>query len=128
MISEATNKGFIEELLEKLILGSEHTPKILEKLFNQLMLAERETVLGAAPYERTEDRNGFANGFKDRKYLSKKELNFFRSVEHRNHVASLSEIFDGVFESDVIKKSNFPKFGITWNLRLFQIWNIKVNK
>lgn len=71
MISEATNKHFIEELLEKLILGSEHTPRILEKLFNQLMLAERETVLGAAPYERTEDRNGFANGFKDRKYLSK---------------------------------------------------------
>ena len=71
MISEATNKHFIEELLEKLILGSEHTPRILEKLFNQLMLAERETVLGAAPYERTEDRNGLANGFKDRKYLSK---------------------------------------------------------
>ena len=68
------------------------------------------------------------SGRAHRKYLSKKELNFFRSVEHRNHVASLSEIFDGVFESDVIKKSNFPKFGITWNLRLFQIWNIKVNK
>ena len=71
MISEASNKHFIEELLEKLILGSEHTPRIIEKLFNQLMLAERESVLGAAPYERTEDRKGFANGFKDRKYLSK---------------------------------------------------------
>ena len=71
MISEATNKYFIEELLEKLILGSEHTPRIMEKLLNQLMLAERESVLGAAPYERTEDRKGFANGFKDRKYLSK---------------------------------------------------------
>jgi putative transposase len=71
MISEATNKHFIEELLEKLILGSEHTPRILEKLLNQIMLAERESVLGAAPYERTEDRKGFANGFKDRKYLSK---------------------------------------------------------
>jgi putative transposase len=71
MITEATNKYFIEELLEKLILGSEHTPRIVEKLLNQLMLAERESVLGAAPYERTEDRKGFANGFKDRKYLSK---------------------------------------------------------
>ncbi len=71
MISEATNKGFIEELLEKLILGSEHTPRILENLLNQLMLAERESVLGAAPYERTDNRTGFANGFKDRKYLSK---------------------------------------------------------
>ena len=71
MISEASNKHFIEELLEKFILGSEHTPRILEKLLNQLMLAERESVLGAAPYERTEDRTGFANGFKDRKYLSK---------------------------------------------------------
>ncbi|MBS0627693.1 MAG: IS256 family transposase [Verrucomicrobia bacterium] len=71
MIAEATNKYFIEELLEKLILGSEHTPRIMEKLLNQLMLAERESVLGAGPYERTEDRKGFANGFKDRKYLSK---------------------------------------------------------
>jgi len=71
MISEATNKGFIDELLEKLILGSEHTPRVLENLLNQLMLAERESVLGAAPYERTDNRTGFANGFKDRKYLSK---------------------------------------------------------
>jgi hypothetical protein len=71
MITEATNKYFIEELLEKLILGSEHTPRIMEKLLNQLMLAERESVLGAGPYERTEDRKGFANGFKDKKYLSK---------------------------------------------------------
>jgi putative transposase len=70
MISEATNRSLIEEILEKLILGSEQTPRILEKLINQLMLAEREEVLRAAPYERTQDRTGFANGFKDRKYLS----------------------------------------------------------
>jgi len=71
MISEATNKSLIEEILEKIVLGSDQAPRILEKLLNQLMLAERESVLKAAPYERTEERTGFANGFKDRKYLSK---------------------------------------------------------
>ncbi len=71
MISEATNKYFIEEILEKFVLGSENAPRILEKLLNQVMLAERESVLCAAPYERTDNRTGSANGFKDRKYLSK---------------------------------------------------------
>jgi putative transposase len=40
---------------------------VLEKLFNELMKAEREAVLEAKPYERTEERKGYANGFKDKK-------------------------------------------------------------
>jgi len=38
----------------------------LAKLFNELMKVEREQVLGAAPYERTEERKGYANGFKNK--------------------------------------------------------------
>jgi transposase-like protein len=36
----------------------------LEKLLNEVMKLERTEVLQAAPYERTEQRQGYANGFK----------------------------------------------------------------
>lgn len=70
MISEARNQ-IIQETLQELVLGSEKTNKALEKLFNALMLAEREEVLHAGHYERTPDRTGYANGFKEKKYLSR---------------------------------------------------------
>lgn len=39
---------------------------VLEKLMNELMKTEREQVLGASHYERTEDRRGYSNGFKNK--------------------------------------------------------------
>ena len=44
--------------------GFDEMGKSLEMLFNTAMLLERERYLGAAPYERTEEREGYANGFK----------------------------------------------------------------
>lgn len=35
-------------------------------LLNEAMVIERSQALGAAPFERTEDRTGYANGFKDK--------------------------------------------------------------
>lgn len=43
-------------------------PRIAEILMNAAMLLERETHLGAAPYQRGVERNGYANGFKSRTY------------------------------------------------------------
>jgi len=43
-------------------------PRIAEILMNAAMLLERETHLGAAPYQRGTERNGYANGFKSRTY------------------------------------------------------------
>lgn len=71
MISGENNKALIEETLQSLILGSKDTPQVLSKLINLLMLAEREATLKAGPYERSDNRTGFANGFKERKYLSR---------------------------------------------------------
>jgi len=39
---------------------------VLERLLNELMKIERETVVGASHYERSEDRKGYCNGFKDK--------------------------------------------------------------
>lgn len=43
-------------------------PRIAEILMNAAMLLERETHIGAAPYQRGVDRNGYANGFKPRTF------------------------------------------------------------
>lgn len=54
-----------ESLLEEL---SEHgfsgIARCMEILVNHAMKVERNKVLGAAPYERTEERQGYANGYK----------------------------------------------------------------
>ena len=41
---------------------------ITQMLMNAAMLLERERHIGAAPHQRTDERNGYANGFKPRSY------------------------------------------------------------
>lgn len=53
----------VQLLLER---GLEGLPEGIAMLLNLAMRHEREKVLSAAPYERTEARRGHANGFKDR--------------------------------------------------------------
>jgi putative transposase len=67
MISNQKYSPLIEEaLIELADQGLESLCPALEKLFNELMLIEREQVLRAGPYERTEERKGYANGFKNK--------------------------------------------------------------
>jgi putative transposase len=68
MISNSTNINIIHELIEQLgQQGLHDLSDLLSKLFNEMMKAEREHALQAAPYERTDSRKGYANGFKDKK-------------------------------------------------------------
>lgn len=54
-------------LLEPILnSGLEGLPEAIAMLINHAMLIEREHHLGAAPYQRTERRQGHANGFKER--------------------------------------------------------------
>lgn len=43
-------------------------PRIAEILMNAAMLLEREKHIGTAPYQRGAERNGYANGFKSRRF------------------------------------------------------------
>lgn len=54
------------ELAEQGVCGLSLSPT-LQKLYNELMKMEREEVLQTAPYERTEQRQRYANGFEDKK-------------------------------------------------------------
>jgi putative transposase len=67
MISDIVKSKMIAEILEGLIQGgTENFAPVLEKLLNELMKIEREKCIGAQPFERTEDRKGYSNGFKDK--------------------------------------------------------------
>ncbi len=68
MISNSTNIEIIHELIEQLGQQGLHgLSDLLSRLFNEMMKSEREHAVQAAPYERTEGRKGYANGFKDKK-------------------------------------------------------------
>ena len=61
-------KKMMEELIQN---GTEGFRPAVEELLNKTMLTERSRALGAQPYERTEDRVGYANGFKDKTFQSR---------------------------------------------------------
>jgi putative transposase len=46
--------------------GLEALPTLFQVLLNAAMQIERQKHLGAAPHERTDQRTGHANGFKDK--------------------------------------------------------------
>ena len=56
-----------EELLEQIWKERfDALPELLRIILNTAMKIEREKHLGAGPYERTPQRQGRANGFKDK--------------------------------------------------------------
>ena len=59
-------------ILEHLISdGAKNLAPTIEMLLNEAMKFEREAALNAAPYERSTERKGYANGFKEREYASR---------------------------------------------------------
>lgn len=69
MNSSDTNNTLIEEIVQLLIQEkADAFPKILSRIWNQAMIVERDTHIGAKAYERSDERDGYANGFKPRSY------------------------------------------------------------
>jgi transposase-like protein len=66
------------ELLEQLSQeGLEGLPEMIRILVNEAMLLERQNHLQARPYERTEGRRGYANGYKPKRVKTRVgEINF----------------------------------------------------
>jgi putative transposase len=54
-------KEYLEQLTWE---GLESLPEMIQLLMNQAMQIEREKHLNAKPYERSDARNGHANGYK----------------------------------------------------------------
>ena len=65
MISDQLKYTLVDQIVKGLIeQGMEGLKPVLELLFNGAMKIEREEFLGASSHERTEDRKGYANGYK----------------------------------------------------------------
>jgi len=65
MISDYIKDTLIDQIIKELIgQGADGIKPILELLFNAAMKVEREQFLGASSHERTEERKGYANGYK----------------------------------------------------------------
>ena len=62
-LSQRVPRAILEELIDE---GTEAFRSILEKLLDAAMRVERSEFLRAEPYERTNERRGYANGFKDK--------------------------------------------------------------
>jgi transposase-like protein len=55
--------AYLEQLAEQ---GMEYMPELIRILLNAAMQAERQKYLGVAPYERSPERRGYSNGFKEK--------------------------------------------------------------
>lgn len=65
MIPDEIKDTLLNQIVKELIgSGTEGMQSILELLFNAAMKIERENFLGASSYERSEERKGYANGYK----------------------------------------------------------------
>ncbi|HLB58821.1 MAG TPA: IS256 family transposase [Bdellovibrionota bacterium] len=65
MISDQLKDTLVDKIIKGLIgEGTDGIRPVLELLFNTAMKVEREHCLGAGAHERTEDRKGYANGYK----------------------------------------------------------------
>ena len=56
-------REYLEQLAEG---GMEYMPELIRVLLNAAMWAERQKYLGVAPYERSPERRGYGNGFKEK--------------------------------------------------------------
>jgi len=81
------NITITEELLHGLFLSNgkdEAFSKLLEEIFNQVLLAQSTEQLGAEPYERTEGRTAYRNGYRDRQLTTRVGTLTLRIPRHRN--------------------------------------------
>ena len=62
-LQDNTTKPAVQELLEN---GYEGLKEAVVLLLNEGMRIERSQVLNALPFQRTEERKGYANGFKNK--------------------------------------------------------------
>jgi transposase-like protein len=70
--NESTTDNLLASLLPMMGNGDGNRFRdALELLLNASMLVERQQHLRAAPHQRTEERDGYANGFKDRNFQTR---------------------------------------------------------
>ena len=72
MISDRAEDTVMEQILKELIgEGAKGLKPVLELLLNAAMKIERQQFLGAGLHERSEERKGYANGYKPKGFQTR---------------------------------------------------------
>jgi putative transposase len=80
------------QLLQRLFSGESQLGQLLEAILNQILEAQVTEQLQAAPYERTEERQGYRNGYKLRRLTTRVGQLALRVPQVRDGVFS-TELF-----------------------------------
>ena len=56
------------------------------------------------------------------------EIKYLWALEHKNHVLGISKVLEMVFQSDDVRKRTYPLPLGSWNINLFQIYQVQVRK
>lgn len=81
------------EILHGLFLNNgrdEAISQLLATILNQVLMVQSSEQLGAAPYERTEERTAYRNGFRERELTKRVGTRTLRVPRHRNGEFSTS--------------------------------------
>ncbi|QRN84667.1 IS256 family transposase [Clostridia bacterium] len=90
------NITLTEELLHGLFVSDgkdEAFSNLLEEIFNQVLVAQSNDQIGAAPYERTDERKAYRNGYRDRQLTTRVGTLTLHVPRHRNGDFS-TELFE----------------------------------
>ena len=90
------NITLTDELLHGLFSSNgrdQAVAKLLEEIFNQVLIAQSKEQIGADPYERTDERTAYRNGFRDRQLTTRVGHLHLRVPRHRNGDFS-TELFE----------------------------------
>ena len=80
MDTTETNDTIIAEMMQTLMNeGMQGFPSVMARMYNLAMQFERELHLGAGRYERTEERRGYANGYKPKTLSTAAARQFLRT-------------------------------------------------
>lgn len=72
MISDQLKDTLVDQIVKELIgKGTDGIGPVLELIFNAAMKIERERFLRAGSHERTEERKGYANGYKPKSFQTR---------------------------------------------------------
>ena len=108
-----------QELIEEISRnGLDYMPELIRIIVNAAMKEERQKYLGVNPYERDEDRQGYANGYKDKTVKTRVgDIQF-----------SVPQVRDGGFYPEALEKGLRSERALTLTMAEMYVQGVSTRK
>ena len=108
-----------QELIEEISRnGLDYMPELIRIIVNAAMKEERQKYLGVNPYERDEDRQGYANGYKDKTVKTRiGDIQF-----------SIPQVRDGGFYPEALEKGLRSERALTLTMAEMYVQGVSTRK